>query len=579
MCSRQYKARKTFSKSSDTPASNPLELRPFVVQPRPQTPELQAQEEKLAHSDSLLRNISTFRPGYEPPPPPRIQTQLTIGEPGDKYEQEADRVAADVVQRINAPQMSPVQRSQVIEDENELQAKPLVQRMSNVGSMAAPPDLEASIQGLRGSGQPLTDSIREPMEQAFGANFSGVKVHTDSQSDQLNQLIQAKAFTTGQDIFFRQGAYNPSSNGGQELIAHELTHVVQQNGGAVQRSPQPSEQNASMSFTANPEHSIQRHPVHWERSQDVQNFLGVNPGWAFFGKTKLGRCQKAIREYQSLPEDGFAARKQKLTAIEKELVAWQAKYGVTKKDSEAARLIPVIQKMVNYEREEIDLSEQRASGKIDPDKPSSWRQARDFPTNAEYEITFRALMKLNLGKTGIDVPRLGEMDAQDKKSFQQATPDAVCNYANTGANISASRSFQFTNQIAAKSSSKGKSNLIVVQVIRPGYGIDVEQNAYNEEERLGIDSGITEKDKRKAREAKEIATLKNPPELILGWVEFPTNVINEAGSVEEAVRNNLIKFVFNPAYGKGELGKDLPELSEMKNFVELVLMWATYLRT
>jgi hypothetical protein len=76
------------------------------------------------------------------------------------------------------------------------------------------------------------------MGQAMGADFSGVKVHTDSQSDQLNQSIQAKAFTTGQDVFFRQGAYEPSSRGGQELIAHELTHVVQQNGGAVQRSPE-----------------------------------------------------------------------------------------------------------------------------------------------------------------------------------------------------------------------------------------------------------------------------------------------------------------------------------------------------
>jgi guanyl-specific ribonuclease Sa len=76
------------------------------------------------------------------------------------------------------------------------------------------------------------------MGQAMGADFSGVKVHTDAQSDQLNKSIQAKAFTTGQDVFFRQGAYEPSSRGGQELIAHELTHVVQQNGGAVQRSPE-----------------------------------------------------------------------------------------------------------------------------------------------------------------------------------------------------------------------------------------------------------------------------------------------------------------------------------------------------
>jgi len=63
----------------------------------------------------------------------------------------------------------------------------------------------------------------------MGADFSGVKVYTDAQADQLSRSIQAKAFTTGQDVFFRQGAYEPRSRGGQELIAHELTHVVQQN--------------------------------------------------------------------------------------------------------------------------------------------------------------------------------------------------------------------------------------------------------------------------------------------------------------------------------------------------------------
>jgi Domain of unknown function (DUF4157) len=66
------------------------------------------------------------------------------------------------------------------------------------------------------------------MGQAMGTDFSRVRVHTDGQSDRLNRSIQAKAFTTGQDVFFRQGAYNPGSRGGQELIAHELTHVVQQ---------------------------------------------------------------------------------------------------------------------------------------------------------------------------------------------------------------------------------------------------------------------------------------------------------------------------------------------------------------
>ena len=124
-----------------------------------------------------------------------------------------------------------------MEEDEELQMKPIVQRRENIGGGEASTDLESAIQSARGSGQSLDANLQHSMGQAMGADFSGVKVHTDSQSDQLNKSIQAKAFTTGQDLFFRQGAYEPSSRGGQELIAHELTHVVQQNGGAVQRSP------------------------------------------------------------------------------------------------------------------------------------------------------------------------------------------------------------------------------------------------------------------------------------------------------------------------------------------------------
>jgi len=183
-----------------------------------------------------------------------IQAKLTIGEPGDKYEQEADRVAAQVVNRINAPssteesvqreampeeeelQMKPladsIQRVE-IDDEEELQMKTQVQRREAIGGGEASTDLESSINSARGGGQSLDAGLQESIGQAMGADFSGVRVHTDAQADQLNQSIQARAFTTGQDVFFRQGEYNPGSRGGQELIAHELTHVVQQKGEAV----------------------------------------------------------------------------------------------------------------------------------------------------------------------------------------------------------------------------------------------------------------------------------------------------------------------------------------------------------
>lgn len=199
-----------------------------------------------------------------------IQPKLTIGPVNDQYEQEADQVAQQVVNQIDAPitqrqslpedeeealqpklvqgaiqrQEAPedeeealqakavagtLQREELPEDEEEMvQTKPLLQRSAD-GSMAATPELEATIQQARGSGQPLPAAARQPMEHAFGADFSRVKVHADAQADQLNRSIQARAFTTGQDIFMRQGEYTPHNRSGQALLAHELTHVVQQN--------------------------------------------------------------------------------------------------------------------------------------------------------------------------------------------------------------------------------------------------------------------------------------------------------------------------------------------------------------
>jgi hypothetical protein len=120
-------------------------------------------------------------------------------------------------------------------EEDELQMKPMIQRQEE--ATAAPNEVEGAIEQSRGSGQSLDEGLQGSMGQAMGADFSGVRVHTGDQANQLNQSLQAKAFTTGQDIYFRSGEYNPGSRGGQELLAHELTHVVQQNGAAVQRDP------------------------------------------------------------------------------------------------------------------------------------------------------------------------------------------------------------------------------------------------------------------------------------------------------------------------------------------------------
>jgi Skp family chaperone for outer membrane proteins len=202
-------------------------------------------------------------------PRPIIQPKLTVNAPGDEYEQEADQVAYQVVEQINAPtspqstQSQPLQRQkepeedlkakpsisdlqrsplsplviqrEAIPEEEELQAQSTIQRGEAIGGGEASTDFESAI-NCAGGGQPLDVGLQRSMGQAMGTDFSAVRVHTGVQSDVLNQAIQAKAFTTGQDVFFRLGAYQPGNRGGQELIAHELTHVVQQTGG-VQMKP------------------------------------------------------------------------------------------------------------------------------------------------------------------------------------------------------------------------------------------------------------------------------------------------------------------------------------------------------
>jgi hypothetical protein len=110
-----------------------------------------------------------------------------------------------------------------------------------VGEGGAMDAVERSIDQARGGGQGMDHGTRAQMETAFGADFSGVRIHTDSRADGLSQSLSARAFTTGRDVFFRQGEYTPGSSSGRELLAHELTHVVQQNGNGIQRKMTVSE--------------------------------------------------------------------------------------------------------------------------------------------------------------------------------------------------------------------------------------------------------------------------------------------------------------------------------------------------
>lgn len=88
-----------------------------------------------------------------------------------------------------------------------------------------------AIEERRGQGRPLDGDIQSQMEGALGQDLSDVRIHTDETAHQLNRAVSARAFTTGGDVFFKQGAYDPGSSSGRGLLAHELTHVVQQRDG------------------------------------------------------------------------------------------------------------------------------------------------------------------------------------------------------------------------------------------------------------------------------------------------------------------------------------------------------------
>lgn len=231
---------------------------------------------------------------------PRPQAKLTVGAPDDVYEQEADRVADEVmrmpdaeVQRMEAGEEEPeeeVQRMplnthsppqvqrlcpaceeemqrkadvdsgreavndvggsmpqlqrQAAEDEGVVDVEePISLKRAEGGGEVETTDLDHIVgSAFAGGGSPLSDSQRAFFESRFGADFSSVRVHTDTAAQTASRQINAKAFTHGTGIAFASGAYQPESAEGQRLLAHELTHTIQQGAasqdGEVQRQPE-----------------------------------------------------------------------------------------------------------------------------------------------------------------------------------------------------------------------------------------------------------------------------------------------------------------------------------------------------
>ncbi len=156
-----------------------------------------------------------------------IQAKLKVGQPGDVYEQEADRIAEEVM-RMPEPEVKR-QAEEEKEEEEKKEEEEILQAKKFPGQTPeGTPDLESFIQSMRSSGQSLSESVRDFFEPRFGYDLSQVRVHTDSRAAEAASAVNASAFTVGRDIVFGDGQYAPEMNSGKQLLAHELTHVLQQ---------------------------------------------------------------------------------------------------------------------------------------------------------------------------------------------------------------------------------------------------------------------------------------------------------------------------------------------------------------
>lgn len=164
----------------------------------------------------------------------RVQAKLSISDPSDSFEQEAERVADTVLRMPDATSsvaamMTPsIQRlcDRCEQDSTAVLPRQPLEPVDH--AVAGEVALENSLDALQGRGSALPDAVRTFMEPRFKADFSAVRVHHDANAHALARAVGAQAFTQGQDIVFAAGHYAPHSAHGRRLLAHELTHVVQQ---------------------------------------------------------------------------------------------------------------------------------------------------------------------------------------------------------------------------------------------------------------------------------------------------------------------------------------------------------------
>jgi hypothetical protein len=157
-----------------------------------------------------------------------IQRKLSIGAVNDPLEHEADEVANQV---MRMPGPDAIQRKCSDCEDEEAQRKPLtsfIQKKDTDSKKIASDSVHNQIQSTKSSGNSIPGTTKTFMESRFGADFSGVRIHTGAYASKLSDELNAQAFTVGNDIYFNSGKFSPDSLAGKHLLAHELTHTIQQ---------------------------------------------------------------------------------------------------------------------------------------------------------------------------------------------------------------------------------------------------------------------------------------------------------------------------------------------------------------
>ena len=218
-----------------------------------------------------------------------IQAKLQVSTPGDQYEQEADRVA-DTVLRMpdeNSLQRQPLEKEEKPIEKQAGEENEMLQGKAEDGNeLEVSPGLETEIDNLKGGGQPLPESVRAYFEPRFGSDFSGVRLHTGSDGAKAASAVNAKAFTLGSDVAFAPGQFSPETSSGRRLLAHELTHVVQQ--GGTPSTVQRVDHVADTGFRYTPPSSVTRSIV------EIQGIVGTSPDGVYGENTR-----RAVENYQT----------------------------------------------------------------------------------------------------------------------------------------------------------------------------------------------------------------------------------------------------------------------------------------